>query len=160
MCNVIVVEDDLDCQQTLAEILGSEGHDVHSFSTIEDAMTGLQDIKLDVAILDFRTPKGDCCSIVGALASKSVSVLVYTAHLSDELHVALLKCGAMWVLAKPTPLKAIAEYVKKACRVANSIRMAKRMGGVSKELRENLRKSTEALAGVTGRIPLEPAASA
>jgi two-component system, OmpR family, response regulator MtrA len=153
MCKVVLVEDDREIHAMILKVLVKEGHDVTSFFDMPEAVEHIKTKRTDVAILDFHTPNGDCCETVALLASQSVAVMIYSGAVDPKLHVELLRCGAMWVLSKPTPLQAISEYVKKAYHVVNSMRMARQVGSVSQKLRENLRKSTEALAHDIRKVP-------
>jgi two-component system response regulator FixJ len=160
MCRVFLIDDDQDLKDTLLLVLRNEGHTVYDYNDPEAAIADIDNFKPTTIILDLMTPKGESDEYVSYFVNQGCVVIVYTGNLDDERHVELLKRGATWVFNKPIPIGALTEYVRKADRVAGSLKIIRRMGRPAKALREELRSSTEALAKLNWRISVESAASA
>jgi len=160
MCRVFLIDDDPDTRQLIAKILRNEGHALYEYDDPDVAERNIDELRPTVVVLDLMTPRGESDVYVSNFVNAGCVVIVYSAHLDDARHVELLHRGATWVFKKPLPVGAISEYVRKADRIAGSMRVIKRMGKPAKALREELKRSTDDLAKLNWRFSLEPAASA
>ena len=155
-----MIDDDPDLRQVLAKVLRDDGHTLYEYDDPDSAEANIDDLRPTVVVLDLMTPQGESDIYVSNFVNAGCVVIVYSAHLDDTRHVELLRRGATWVFKKPLPVGAISEYVRKADRVAGSLRVIRRMGKPAKALREELKRSTDDLAKLNWRFSLEPAASA
>ena len=104
MVAVLLVEDDRDIRESLAEVLEAEGHAVTSTATAQAALGTLEQPGApNVVLLDFRMPGMDGLSFLGALRARldrdRFRVIVMTADQTvTELDAAP---GVVAVLQKP-----------------------------------------------------------
>ena len=102
MANVLLIEDDLDIRQLMAQTLSARGHSVESTST---AMSGLEIAvsgTVDAVILDLGLPDldgGDLLRMIRAVSA--VPIIIATARSDEREIVGLLDAGADDYLVKP-----------------------------------------------------------
>ena len=77
---VLIVEDDADGREPLAEVLSAEGYDVASAADGEAAMAGLEDC--DVLVLDLGLPDLDGLDVIRTARAlpDPPAVVVFTGH--------------------------------------------------------------------------------
>jgi len=117
-CDIIIVEDDLDFAESLADVLREEGYGVRTFAVPEDAIEYLLAGELvALVLLDLRTP--------GMSAQRFRALLVSTPALRD-LPVVVVSgdpdigriagsIGATDALSKPVDLPRLLETVDRHC---------------------------------------------
>ncbi len=100
--SVLVVDDEFLIRWSLRELLTSEGFDV------EEAATGLAARKLfaerpfSAVLLDIRLPDTDGLGLLQELlATRSVPIILITAHGTEDMAVEALQLGAYGFLRKP-----------------------------------------------------------
>jgi CheY-like chemotaxis protein len=113
----LVVDDDADIREAVADILASLGHEYDAAATQEDARKMLRAGKYDYVLLDLQIPvkKGGYARIQNGInllreirqtpGMESTPVVVMTGHGKDspELAVQVMKCGAVDYVTKPFP---------------------------------------------------------
>jgi len=120
---VLVVEDDLELRQTIAEALTRSGFIVEQ---AEDGLAALESIKVarpDLVMLDVNMPRlgGMECLKKIKESDPSIIVVVMTAYSTIEHAVQAIKEGAYNYLAKPIKHHSIVEMVQRALEAQEMI---------------------------------------
>jgi DNA-binding NtrC family response regulator len=106
MMKVLVVEDEHDLCQTIAEALADEGYDVTCAKDGAEAMAAASAAPFDVVLADMRLPKLDGLTLFRRLREErpDTDVIVMTGNAAVADAVAVLKEGAFDYLTKPINL--------------------------------------------------------
>ena len=103
---VLVVDDNRDLAENIAEILGDEGYETLACFDPLDALAHAREFDFDVAVLDVRMP-----GMNGVLLHQKLTqlrpdacYLLVTAFTQDDELAAARAAGVMAVLPKPIPL--------------------------------------------------------
>jgi DNA-binding response OmpR family regulator len=149
---VFVIDDDDSLRKILCSVLERSGFEVHGYSNLDEAIGEFDGYKPQAAIVDLAMPGSSIQDYVASMASECCSVIVYSGDVSEEDHVELLRRGAMCVLHKPLSPVVVAEYVRKAERYSTSMRVMRKLQPASKELRDRLQRSNDALSEFTTKL--------
>ncbi|MDX2014222.1 MAG: response regulator transcription factor [Myxococcaceae bacterium] len=151
MARLLVVEDDRNLREALAETLVDEGYDVSTAATLAEARAVLRAGAVDVLVLDLMLPDGDGSTLCAELkrAGAPSRVLMLTARTLEDDVVKGFDAGADDYVAKPYRLKEL------LARIAS---LARR-GAVSTSTRHQLGPfaldvSTRAVTGPEGEVAL------
>ena len=100
---ILVVDDDPDILELVADRLESDGYRVQPATTGQDAMTALQQTVYDGVILDIGLPDMDGDQILGAIRQQypHLPVVMVTASEAKDRAMAAMKYGANAYLLKP-----------------------------------------------------------
>jgi signal transduction histidine kinase len=100
---LLVVDDDVDFAESLATLLGLEGHEVRLAHGAAEACDLIADWTPDVALVDIRLGRDDGVALVGDIHQlrPETVVVMMTAYASLETAVGALKAGAYDFLIKP-----------------------------------------------------------
>jgi CheY-like chemotaxis protein len=111
--DVLVVDDDGPIRSTWAEILRSSGYSVETAEDGEVALSFLREHSAGMILLDLRMPRRDGLSVLEALTTPQVVVLVSAYSLDDATR---LRTDAKVVtyLEKPIPPRRLLETVATA----------------------------------------------
>jgi DNA-binding NtrC family response regulator len=106
MMKVLVVEDEPDLCQTIAEALVDDGYDVSCAKDGAEAMAAASAASFDVVLADMRLPKIDGLTLFRRLREErpDTDVIVMTGNAAVADAVAVLKEGAFDYLTKPINL--------------------------------------------------------
>ena len=106
MLKVLVVEDEQDLCETIAETLTDEGYDVSCANDGAEAMAAASAAPFDVVLADMRLPKLDGLTLFRRLREErpDTDVIVMTGNAAVADAVAVLKEGAFDYLTKPIHL--------------------------------------------------------
>ncbi len=111
--NILVVEDDADARDTLCMILVSLGYTPVPFADAKEALAGLQDQKIDLALLDILMPEMNGYELLEELrkipAYTDTPVIMVTAKDGDSEILEGYKYGADYYITKPYTAKQL-EY--------------------------------------------------
>ena len=100
---ILVVDDDVDVAESLAEILEFDGHEVALAHSGEEAVRHLEEQAFDIALLDVVMPEMngvDCLRKINELRP-GTKVFMVTGYSVDELLNQAADQGALGVLFKP-----------------------------------------------------------
>ncbi len=108
---VLVVDDNVELAENLAEILGEEGFDVRVSTDPERALAEARSFAFDVALLDVRMPGMDGVELYRRLrtARPSARFVLMTAYTKDERLAQAFALGVRTVLPKPVPIPSLLE---------------------------------------------------
>jgi putative nucleotidyltransferase with HDIG domain len=103
---ILVVDDEADIVDLVAEFLGSIGYDVCGLTEPREGLAAVQTFQPDVCVLDFRMPGvtgGDLCRQFKTIDS-TIEVIFLTGEDDTELAIEMMKLGAIDYLLKPVGL--------------------------------------------------------
>src|ERR1700722_15041798 len=100
---VLVVDDDIDLAETLAEGLGERGYDAIPCSSSVEAGKRLDAEPFDALVTDLRMPQVDGMTLLARsrAAAPERPVLVMTAYAAVETAIDAIRHGAYHYLTKP-----------------------------------------------------------
>jgi len=131
---VLLVDDEEDFVEALAERMEARGMDVTTSVTAEDALSKAQEGSYDAIILDLQMPQMDGLETLKKIKEikPELQVILLTGHATVEKGVEAMKLGASDFLEKPAGLDELTEKIKKA--------QAKKMIIVEKKSEERIKK--------------------
>jgi DNA-binding NtrC family response regulator len=113
---ILIVDDEKEFLDILAERLGVRGMDVSTATSAEDALQMIAEAMYDVVILDFMMPALDGFKALKLLKQKrpEVQIILLTGNVPEQKYIEAKKLGALDVIEKPPDLNALIEKIKKA----------------------------------------------
>lgn len=113
---IILIEDDLELQESLSMALSLKNHNVTVLGTVKEAKEIIYD-DYDLAILDIQLPDGNGIDICYFIREKyDIPIIFLTAHNHEEMIVAGLKAGADDYITKPFSLNVLYARIDAATR--------------------------------------------
>jgi DNA-binding response OmpR family regulator len=114
---VLLVEDDELIGQALVLALGDEGFHVTWVTSGEDALTHLETVAADVALLDLMLPGLDGLAVCKTLRSRGdLPIIIVTARTDSEDVIAGLEAGADDYVTKPLIARELAARIRALLR--------------------------------------------
>jgi len=146
---VLVVDDDLDLAETLAEGLGDRGYDASPCASSVMAAQRLADEPFDALVTDLRMPEVHGMDLLARSRSLAPErpVLVMTAYGGVETAIDAIRQGAYHYLTKPFTLDELALFVGRALENA-------RLRGEARSLRAALRDQASLGGLVAASAPM------
>jgi DNA-binding NtrC family response regulator len=131
---VLLVDDEQDFLDSLAERMRARGMDVSTATSAEEAIRKAEAESYDAIILDLMMPEMDGIEILKAIKQKrpDVGVILLTGYATLDKGIQAMKLGAMDFVEKPADLKILSEKIKQA--------HAQKMVLAEKKLQEKLKK--------------------
>jgi two-component system response regulator HydG len=113
---ILLVDDDLDMLETLAEGLGERGFEVVTARSGEAALHQVDERPVDVVVTDLRMAGIDGIELLGQLREQSpeLPVIVMTAYSAIETAIEAVRRGAYHYLAKPFRLDELVIFLRRA----------------------------------------------
>jgi DNA-binding NtrC family response regulator len=116
--SVLIVEDEQNIRDTLAELFDAEGTVVTAASTLDEAKAALSRQEFDLLVTDLRLggkrDGGLQVMAAAGMLSPEATVIVLTAYPDDDNRHASLRLGATHFLEKPVDLQTIASLAADA----------------------------------------------
>ncbi|MEI8131166.1 MAG: response regulator transcription factor [Leptolinea sp.] len=120
---ILVVEDEISLQETLAYNLKKQGYLVHTASTGTLALQSARDIKPDLILLDIMLPEMDGFEVCRTLRQEmNTPILMLTARDDEIDRIVGLEVGADDYLTKPFSMRELMARVKAMLRRVRLIR--------------------------------------
>jgi DNA-binding response OmpR family regulator len=120
---ILVVEDEISLQETLAYNLKKQGYTVHTASTGGEALKAARELKPDLILLDIMLPEMDGFEVCRTLRQEmNTPVLMLTARDDEIDRVVGLEVGADDYLTKPFSMRELMARVKAMLRRVRLIR--------------------------------------
>jgi DNA-binding response OmpR family regulator len=151
MARLLVVEDDRNLREALAETLSDEGYEVSTAPTLVEARAALKRAAIDVLVLDLMLPDGDGSSLCAEVkrSGAATRVLMLTARTLEDDVVKGFDAGADDYVAKPYRLKELLARISALVRRAPLGPASQhRLGPYAVDL------STRAVTGPEGEVAL------
>ena len=113
---ILIVEDNIDLCQTLADVLKKEGYGVRTAFSGEAAMITLSEELVDLVLLDIKLPKMSGLDLLSKIRDRDpeLLVIIITALTDAQPAVDAMKAGAYDYLLKPFELEELRLVVQKA----------------------------------------------
>ncbi len=113
---LLLVDDEIDFLQTIAERLELKDFDVIAASTGTEAIATAEKDFFDVAVVDFQMPGMDGTQVLKTLKErhKYLEIIMLTGHATVDSAVECTKLGAFKYLEKPYDFEKLVSVVKEA----------------------------------------------
>lgn len=113
---VLIVDDEKDFLDIIAERLGERGMEVSTAVSAEDALRMVEEESYDVVIMDFMMPALDGFKALKLLKQKQpeIQIILLTGNVPAQKRIEAKKLGALDVIEKPPDLQALIQKIKKA----------------------------------------------
>lgn len=115
MANVLVVDDEENIRDYIAETMELDGHNVMEAANGLDALELLRRHPVDLMITDIKMPGMDGIELVGSASENypNMFCIVMTAHGTIPSAVEAMKTGAIDYLQKPVKIKTLRELTRR-----------------------------------------------
>jgi len=113
---VLLVDDEKDFIDIMAERMEAQGMDVSTANSAEDALEMVQKESYDAIVMDLMMPEMDGFKALKLFkeTKPEVQVILLTANVPEEKCVEAIKLGAMDVIEKPADLNLLTQKIEKA----------------------------------------------
>jgi DNA-binding NtrC family response regulator len=113
---LLLVDDEIDFLQTIAERLTLKDFDVIVASNGREAIAAAENDLFDVAVVDFKMPGMDGTQVLRVLKErhKYLEIIMLTGHATIDSAVECTKLGAFKYLEKPYDFEKLVEVIKEA----------------------------------------------
>lgn len=113
---VLLVDDEKDFLDIMAERMAARGMDVATAGSAEDALKMVIAESYDAVIMDLMMPEMDGFKALKLFkkARPDLSIILLTANVPQETCLAAIKLGAMDVIEKPADLNLLTRKVEEA----------------------------------------------
>ena len=121
---VLIVDDEKDFLEIIAERLGMRGMDVSTANSADDALRLVEEEPYDVVIMDFMMPAVDGFKALKLLKQKQpeIQIILLTGNVPEQKRIEAKRLGALDVIEKPPDLKALIQKIKKAKKIRLPVR--------------------------------------
>jgi len=118
---VLIVDDEKDFLEIMAERMGARGMEVSTATSAEDALKMVQTESYDAVIIDFLMPEMDGFSALKMFKESrpDLSVILLTANVTEEKRIEVIKLGALDVIEKPADLNLLTRKIEEAKALRN-----------------------------------------
>ncbi len=115
LISILIVDDDINYRNILTDYLSSEGYDVQSAPSAEEAIEKLEKGYFNIIISDLKLPRKSGIELLKIVKSKTndIEIIILTAFGTVDSAVAALKIGACDYLVKPLSLEELSITIKK-----------------------------------------------
>ena len=113
---VLLVDDEQDFLDSLAERMRARGMDVSTTTSAEEAIKKAETESYDAIVLDLMMPEMDGIEVLQAIKEKrpDVGIILLTGYATLDKGIEAMKMGAMDFVEKPADLKVLSEKIKEA----------------------------------------------
>jgi DNA-binding NtrC family response regulator len=115
-CKVLLVDDEVDFVDVLADRLETRGLKVHKAHTGADALVAAGDVVFDAIVLDMAMPGMDGIETLEGLLeiNPDLQVILLTGKATLEQAVAAIRIGALDLLEKPAEIENLVSKIELA----------------------------------------------
>jgi two-component system response regulator HydG len=138
---VLIVDDELQMAETLADGLADRGYEAIAAGSSEDALARLREEPFDALVTDLRMPRVDGLALLAAARqiAPDLPVLVMTAYGAIDSAIESIRRGANHYLTKPFKLDELTLFLDRAF---DERRVRREAATLRAELRDRLESST------------------
>lgn len=113
---VLIVDDEKDFLDIIAERIGARGMDVSTASSAEDALKMIEEESYDVIVMDFMMPALDGFKALKLMKTQQpeVQIILLTGNVPEEKRIEAKALGALDVIEKPPDLQELVQKIKSA----------------------------------------------
>jgi DNA-binding response OmpR family regulator len=113
---VLLVDDEKDFLDIMAERMEARGMDVSTATSAEDALEMVQKESYDAIIMDLMMPEMDGFKALKLFkeTKPEVQIILLTANVPEEKCIEAINLGAMDVIEKPADLNLLTQKIEKA----------------------------------------------
>ena len=113
---ILIVDDEEDFLEIMAERIRSQGMDVLTATSAEEALQMVELESFDAVIMDFMMPAIDGFKALKLLKEKNpeVQIILLTGNVPEHKRIEAKKLGALDVIEKPADLKILIEKIRDA----------------------------------------------
>jgi DNA-binding NtrC family response regulator len=113
---VLLVDDEKDFLDIMAERMEARGMDVSTANSAEDALEMVQKESYDAIVMDLMMPEMDGFKALKLFKETrpEVQIILLTANVPEEKCIEAIKLGAMDVIEKPADLNLLTQKIEKA----------------------------------------------
>ncbi|MCG6948021.1 MAG: response regulator [Acidobacteria bacterium] len=113
---VLLVDDEEEFVDTLAERMRNRGMEVSTSNSGKDALDLIDSDSFDVVVLDLQMPGMDGIEVLERIKQRrpDIQVVLLTGHATVEKGVEAMKQGALEFLEKPIDFSKLSEIIHKA----------------------------------------------
>lgn len=124
---VLIVDDEKDFLNIIAERIRARGMDVSTASSAEDAIKMVFEKSFDVIIMDFMMPALDGFKALKLIKTNQpeVEIILLTGNVPEEKRKEAKAIGALDVIEKPPDLRSLIQKIKKAKKAQKAVRKKK-----------------------------------
>jgi len=116
MANILVVDDEVGIRELLSEILGDEGHLIHTAESAAQAKVIRAGENIDLILLDIWMPECDGITLLKEWVAQGLQgtpVIMMSGHATIDTAVEATRFGALDFLEKPITLQKLLRAVQK-----------------------------------------------
>ena len=119
MATIALVDDDRNILTSVSMALEADGYAIQTYTDGASALTGLQDMPPDIAILDIKMPRMDGMELLRRLRQRTELPVIFLTSKDDEIDELFgLKMGADDFIRKPFSQRLLVERVRAVLRRA------------------------------------------
>ena len=113
---VLLIDDEKDFLDIMAERMEARGMDVSTATSAEDALEMLLTDSYDAVIMDLMMPEMDGFKALKLFKERKpeVQIILLTANVPEEKCIEAIKLGAMHVIEKPADLSLLTQKIEEA----------------------------------------------
>ena len=113
---VLIVDDEKDFLEIMAERMEARGMDVSTATSAEDALAMVRSEPYDVVIMDFMMPEMDGFKALKLFkeTKPEVQIIFLTANVPEEKCIEAIELGAMDIIEKPADLTHLTQKIEEA----------------------------------------------
>ncbi len=133
MANIMVVDDENDILELMAETLTLWGHKPVTVLEGEEALDKFQEATIDLVLTDLRLPKIDGVALLDKMKKldSSVEVILFTGYPEVTSAIDAMKNGAYDYLVKPVDLNELKLKIERALEKKNTGKSLKTLKGLN-----------------------------
>lgn len=114
---IALVDDDQNILTSVQMALEAEGFDVRAYADGEEALLGISQRPVDLAVLDIKMPRMDGMELLSKLRKKTAMLVIFLTSKDDEVDEVLgLRMGADDYIRKPFSQRLLIERIKSLLR--------------------------------------------
>lgn len=115
--SIALVDDDRNILTSVSIALEAEGFNVETYVDGTDALRGISQRPVDLAVLDIKMPRMDGMELLGKIREKSAVPVIFLTSKDDEIDEALgLRMGADDYIKKPFSQRLLIERIRALLR--------------------------------------------